>query len=787
MVTKRHALVLSVYTVLAVVMTWPLAMNFGAALPGIGGDSSSFVWALGWAKTALVDLHVSPFRTDYAFYPLGGATQLLWAVSLVGLVSIPLQVLFGLVAAHNLLYLAATVLTAYGTFLLADEVLWHTPSAEGSPAEAGALPPFQTLLMVQFVATMRQRLRRRSALAPFTAGLVFAFAPLRLGYGLAFLNLYNTELIPFYLLFLLRVTRTRARRDAWIAGIFLGLNAYIDFQIAAFLILLTAVYALYALIARGRLTDLGKWWVALRTLLPLWSVVGVASLVLAIPILLAVAEDFSIEGGNYIQVYKLEYSADRSYDLLSFFLPNARSSLYSDFPLKVVGVNSAAKAEDETPLSPDRQAFVGYIILALAGYAVVRRWRQARLWLLIAVLFALFSLGPFLHLFGRETDISLPYLVLHEIPIINHIRIPMRYGILVYLALAMLVAIAIERIRTPQAPPDASQMLFNPMGVGLTRRLIIARLFVWLIPIGILAEYAVLPFPVQPFSVPSVYDQIARVPGDFTVLEIPSVYWRGAAATEVFQAFHDKRILRAYTNRIAPDLAEYFGLRGTPIVTRSMRALEGLEPAGLTSAEMEEDQGVRDQVLAFFNLRYAVLHRDLLKSVEARNIESYLRQVMGARVIADDGVVVGYELPVPQLSSFSIAIDLREAIGQMYAGRGWQFEYPPANWQREFNFVWTRGTRSEIYFAAPHPADGELRLNAYAAVPQTVGVVLNQYKIGQLELTPEWKDYALAFPAQWVHKGMNRVELVFSGDYAETVGVTTIRIKEVEHGAQAGR
>ncbi len=787
MVNKRHALVLIVYTVLAVVMTWPLAMNFGTALPGIGGDSASFVWALGWAKTALVDLHVNPFRTDYVFYPLGGATQLLWAVSLLGLVSIPLQVLFGLVPAHNLLYLAATVLTAYGTFLLADEVLWHVPSEANPPLDARPLPPFQTFLIAQYVSAMRQRLQRRSALAPFTAGLALAFAPLRMGYGLAFLNLYNTEFIPFYLLFLIRATRTRAWRDALIAGIFLGLNAYIDFQIAAFLILLTALYAGYTLIAQGHWTDAHQRWGALRALLPRWSVVGLVSLIVAVPILLAVANDFDIEGGNYIRVYKLDYSADRSYDLLSFFLPNARSSLYQGVPLHVVGVNSAAKAEDETPFSPDRQAFVGYIVLALAGYAVVRRWRQSRLWLLIAVLFAVFSLGPSLHLFGRDTDIPLPYLLLHEIPIVNHIRIPMRYGILVYLALAMLVAIAVERIRTPQSLPDVSQMLLNPMGAGLPRRLLLRRVLVWLVPLGILAEYAVLPFPLRPFSVPSVYDQIARVPGDCSVLEIPSVYWRGAAATEVYQAFHGKRILRAYTNRIAPDLAEYFGLRGTPIVTRSMRALEGLERAGLTSEEIKEDQRVRDQVLAFFNLRYAVLHRDLLRPVDARNIDDYMRQVLGARVIADDGVVVGYELPVPRTLSFSAAIDLREALGQMYAGRGWQFEYPQANWQGEFNFVWTRGARSEIYFAALHSADGELHLNAYAAAPQRVGVQLNDEKVGQLELTPEWRDYTLALPARLVQAGMNRIDLLFSEDLVETVGVTTIKIKEVDHGTQAGR
>ena len=120
---RKHLTILILYVLIALGMSWPLALNFASAIPGIDGDAASFVWALGWAKTALADLHVNPFHTDYVFYPLGGATQLLWAVSLIGFISIPLQYLFDLIATHNLLYLAATVLTAYGTFLLAEHVI----------------------------------------------------------------------------------------------------------------------------------------------------------------------------------------------------------------------------------------------------------------------------------------------------------------------------------------------------------------------------------------------------------------------------------------------------------------------------------------------------------------------------------------------------------------------------------------------------------------------------------------------------------------------------------------
>ena len=809
---RKHLTILILYILIALAVSWPLALNFASAIPGIDGDAASFVWALGWAKTALADLRVNPFHTDYVFYPLGGATQLLWAVSLVGFVSIPLQYLFGLIATHNLLYLAATVLTAYGTFLLADEVIRKARlEIRESRFDATPLPPFATFLMMQFIVQNRKLANRRSTLAPFVAGLVFAFAPLRLGYGLAFTNLFNTEFISFYLLFLLRATREKSWRMAVLAGVFLGLNAYIDFQIAAFLILLTVLYAAYRaieiaatqtqsrppsaedLVGGGRLRVRVA---AVSTAQAPILITAFTSLMIAVPILLAVANDFAIEGGNYIRVYKLDYSAARSYDLLSFFVPNARSTLYADAPLKIANVNSAVQAQDESALSPDRQPFVGYIVLALAAFAVARRWRQARFWLFVAILFALFSLGPSLHLFGRDTGIPLPFLALHEIPILNHIRIPMRYGIVVPLALAMLVAMAVDKLKL-EVGSWKLEVRKRRLEVGDWKwrdvlKIRLASLTLALVPVGILIEFAVLPYPMQPLTIPRIYETIARVPGDFTILEIPTFNWRGAADAEVYQAIHGKRILRAYTNRIAPGPAEYFAYRGTPIVVRSLRVLEGAEKGELAPDDIAEDKRARDRVVQFFNLRYAILHRSYLKAEQVRDIDAYVRDVLGARVVDDDGEVIAYEIPPATSVPDVVAIDLRENIGQMYAGRGWQFEYPPANWNGEFNFVWARGAQSDIYFVAGNADDHVMTLHARAESLQAVSVYLNDRQVGVVELSSEWKDYEIALPVRAIVQGMNRLQLNYESDLQETIGITTIDIRRIDirrgnHGTQTGR
>ena len=752
---RSHFIVIILYAVIALAMTWPLVLNLASAIPGVEGDSTSFLWALGWAKSALVDLHVNPFRTDYVFYPLGGATQLMWAVSLIGFVSIPLQSIFGLIASYNLLYLAATVFTAYGTFLLADYVLRNSQVASRTPQfDSRPLPPFQTLLVAQFVLQNRRLAARRSPLAPFVAGLVFAFAPLRLGYGLAFLNLFNTQFIPFFVLFLIRATRERSWRDAVVTGIFFGLNAYIDFQIAAFLALFALIYAAYVVASD---------WRAARASIARWAVAAVVAAVVAAPMLAILQQDFNAEGGNYIGVFPIKYSLDRSYDLVSYFVPNARSTLYANAPIKIAGVNAPTKPGDVTPLNPDAQSFVGYIALALATYAAVRRWRTARFWLLAAILFALFGLGPSLHVLGHDTGIPLPYLALHEIPILNNIRIPMRYGIMVSFALAMLAAIAIDDLQKRGASSEKR-------GAKIVLRF--ALLF---LPIAILLEYAVLPYPMQPLSVPPIYNDLARAPGDFTILEIPTYNWRGASALEWYQAIDEKRTLRVYTNRIAPGLAEYFGSRGIPIVDRSLRALEGYDPP-LAPADIAEDKQVRDQVIQFYDLRYAILHRLYQTPEQVSGIDYYLREVLGARKVSDDGETMVYEMPRVAAPTGALHIDLRENIGQMYAGRGWQFEYPKANYAGKFDFVWTRGASSEIYFVADDPRDRVMTLNAFAVSPQRVSITLNGERIGEITLMPAWKDYRITLPARALKSKMNVVRLDYGADLKDTIGVTTITI-----------
>jgi hypothetical protein len=219
-----------------------------------------------------------------------------------------------------------------------------------------------------------------------------------------------------------------------------------------------------------------------------------------------------------------------------------------------------------------------------------------------------------------------------------------------------------------------------------------------------------------------VYEQIAREPGDFTVLEIPSFHWRFAAKNSTYQATHQKRILRAYTNRIAPDVADYFNLRQTPIVVRSLRILEGAEQGILTEDETAEDRAVLDRTLNLFHVRYAILHRDQLEAESAAETDAYLRDVLGATVIYQDEQVTGYEFAdVPNVPPLDM--DVADNSSLMYLGRGWQIE--PLAEENGERGRYVRGDASEIYFPGSEDAGGLVLHTGTGETPSAGQILIN--------------------------------------------------------------
>src|SRR6478609_11880824 len=95
------------YLAWAILFTFPLVLHLGDGVVLSGGsDVWLHLWDLWWADKALVDLHTSPFFTTYLYHPTG-VNLVYHSLDLFnGILSIPLQHIFGLTISFNLLLIA---------------------------------------------------------------------------------------------------------------------------------------------------------------------------------------------------------------------------------------------------------------------------------------------------------------------------------------------------------------------------------------------------------------------------------------------------------------------------------------------------------------------------------------------------------------------------------------------------------------------------------------------------------------------------------------------------------
>ena len=135
-----HGAVLLAYLLLTLVMTWPLALQFTTAIPGDSFDGWQNYWNLWWVKLALVERNQSPYTTDLLYYPTGVGLYFHTLNPFNGLVTLPVQLVAGLIAAYNMVVLISWVLAGYGTYLLTLWVIGYSPYSRHSDESARRNP-----------------------------------------------------------------------------------------------------------------------------------------------------------------------------------------------------------------------------------------------------------------------------------------------------------------------------------------------------------------------------------------------------------------------------------------------------------------------------------------------------------------------------------------------------------------------------------------------------------------------------------------------------------------------
>jgi hypothetical protein len=558
---RADLLVLAAYVAASVALTYPLVLHLSTDVAGRYVDTRIFQWNNWWVKYALqngLDLNY----TRYLYYPSGASLvshNVNWVSSFLAL---PLDLAFGPLAAYNLTFLATFFLSGFGAYLLIYRLSGHRGAA-------------------------------------FIGGLVFGFAPYHVSGNFdGQMNLANTQWIPLCVLFLLRTVDQRRWQDAAVAGVFAALASLDCWFFAIFLGMWGLIWAAYLLVTRREV---------LR-----WRTAGLAGLSLGVALLVAspMLVPLIAESSSGVVHSALRYFTDKPTDLLSFFIPGI------DHPL-LAGIGAGVRAR----FSHWRPAFLGYLPLALALYAGVRRPKAAALWMISGAAFAALALGTTLEIGGvAHPQVPMPFaLLLRWVPALAILRQASRFNVMVSLSLAVLVGLACA-----------------DLAGRLRARRWIAPVMLPLIGGAVLFEYLALPCPLSTGEVSPFYRELARNPADLALLELPIDDFHSREYLYP-QTIHHKALVNGYVARTPPETQGFIEHQS---LLRKLQIQMEVDPA-------LEDVPAEVGLLAANGVQYVVVHKQRLPpqpAVDPRVLAGW-EALFGPDAAYEDAEISVYELP----------------------------------------------------------------------------------------------------------------------------------------------
>lgn len=463
------AFYLTVFTVL----TYPLLLSFSSRFFADDGDGRQTLWGIWWVNHAVL-AGQSPWHTLYLHYPYGVSLLAHNLSPFNGFVAIVLLKFFSLVQAHNLIVISGFVFGGLTAFLLCRYI-----SGAYWPSLAG--------------------------------GAIFTFSNYHFAHAEGHLMLVSLEFLPLFVLAWWKFLEKPAVKAGIIAGVTLFAVLFCDFYYFLFSVLTGVILFSWVILKqRGSLRDKLS-----NYLLPLAGFTLTALITcgpLIFGLLLLNATD-PLSGAHSDSEYSL--------DLPSLLIPGGhwRFAELTRFYWHRLPGNINESSVD---------VGISVLLLALYGWYNRRRLTGSDLgaWYLIAVIFAIFSLGPTLRIWGRAWPVPLPYRILRlVIPPLKLTGVPVRMVAMVFLSCAVIAA-------------NSLKWMFE--GRKWTRMAAAAIIVLMVL------EYLPKPMSQAPTAVPDYVIRLAHLPGKGAVLDLAV----GGAETMYNQTVHGKPLVFGYISRV---------------------------------------------------------------------------------------------------------------------------------------------------------------------------------------------------------------------------------------------
>jgi len=499
----------AVYSAITVAVTWPVAAGMSHSFFGFGNDNLGGIWNFWWwahARSEGLDPNHSPllgapYGFDLGALPVQPFER--WAGEFLTLA-------FGPVAAYNIIIMASFPLAGLTMYLLANYLL-------------------------------------RNRWAAAFAGLIFAFSPFHFGMAMNYPALGSVQFVPLYFLFLVRAVFERRPRDLVGAVLTFGLLAAGSYYYAYYALWITlAVAAVYGIRKRAAIGQaLGSFRAQVNTARGVATVAAVGLATTAVVAFLAWKPLQMFLDNRDSLSRPLSEAVRYSTRLYLWFVPGLDHPLWGD------SLKSFYDGHLYDAPFNEQSMYLGYVPLALAILAlvVVLRARRSAVGpmahlrralgfaLVVGGAGAIIAVGPFLPLSpdyyskwaedGGAAKIPMVGWLMFELA--PSFRFFSRAQVFVVMALALAAA-------------GGAMWLFARI-----RRRHVAVLLAVVMVGAVGFEYANRPPArvVDMGGTPSVYNWLAKRPGDVLVAEYPM---SGPAEPRSFyyqywQPSHGKRLI----------------------------------------------------------------------------------------------------------------------------------------------------------------------------------------------------------------------------------------------------
>jgi len=443
----KNIFIVSLFLFFTVLFTFPLILNLKDSVID-PGDPVLNAYILSWDTHALLNDPMNFFNANI-FYPAN------------------LALTFSEHLLSNLLFFAPVYIITNNPLLSFNVTIIITIFLTG----------IFTYIFVKYITG--------NSYAAFISGFIFAFGPPKFA-QISHFQLITMEWIPLALYFFERYLAVPKKRYIFLFSLVFILQLCSSYYLAYGFLVIASVYMLLRLMMNHKSLN----FIFMKNI--------TISLLMTGLIFIAITYPYIISR----KVWGFKRSMDEciafSADLFSYMSISTKNIIFLGH-----SIFSA------TTFNHEKILFPGIICLVLSIIAIKQK-NQFKLPLLIGAISSfILSLGPFLQVNNTLTKIPLPYLVFYKlIPGFSSMRVPSRFGLMVFFILSILSGIGIKAIYEKTISKKKFILIFA------------------LLIVGIFAEYWCYPYPVTKFefskSELNAYKWV-KGHGDSAVIEYPVI------------------------------------------------------------------------------------------------------------------------------------------------------------------------------------------------------------------------------------------------------------------------